>query len=59
MLEYAWIYLHKQSFEYARIFNDSDAVQSIRWLYKLLISYLDKRIQNTVKHLKWNVLQKK
>ena len=56
MLEYAWIYLHKQSSEYARIFNVSDAVQSIRWLYKLLISYLDKRIQNTVKHLKWNVL---
>ena len=39
MLEYACIYLNKQSFEYARIPNVSDAVHSIRSPYKLLSSY--------------------
>ena len=35
MYKYAWIYLNKQSSEYARILNVSDAVPSIRPLYKL------------------------
>ena len=43
--------LRKQSAEYARILNVSDAVHSIRSLYKLLSSYQDRHIQNTVKHL--------
>ena len=49
--------------EYARILNMSDdisdVVHSIRSLYKLLISYRDRNIQNIVKHLKRSVLQKK
>ena len=45
--------------EYALIIlNVSDAVQSIRSLYKLLSSCQDRRIQNTDKHLRWGVLQK-
>ena len=52
MSEYADVYLKKQSAEYARtILNVSDAVHSIRSL-NLLSSYWDKRIQNTVKHLR-------
>ena len=51
MIEYAGIYLKKQSSEYARILNVSDAVHNIRSLYELLSSYWDRRIQNTVKHL--------
>ena len=51
MIEHANIYLKKQSAEYARILNVSDAVHSIRLLYKLLSSYRDRQIQNTVKHL--------
>ena len=58
MVEYAGIYLKKQSAEYARILNESAAVYNIWSLYKLLSSYLDRRIQNTVKHLRWSVLQK-
>ena len=58
MIEYAGIYLKKQSVEYARIRNVSDAVHSIRSQYKLLSSYRDRRIQNTVKHLRCSVLQK-
>ena len=51
MIEYADVYLKKQSAEYARIIlNVSDAVHSIRSL-NLLSSYWDKRIHNTVKHL--------
>ena len=49
--------------EYARILNMSDdisdVVHSIRSLYKLLISYRDRNIQNIVKHLRRSVLQKK
>ena len=55
---YAGMYLKKQSTEYARILNVPDAVHSVRSLYKLLSSYRDRRIQNTVKHLKWSVLKK-
>ena len=48
----------KQSVEYVRILNVSDVVHSIRPLYKLLSSYRDRRIQNTVKHLRRSVSQK-
>ena len=58
MIEYDGIYLEKKLAEYARILNGSDAVHNIRPLYKLLNSYLDRRIQNTVKRLRWGVSQK-
>ena len=58
VIEYVGIHLKKQGAEYARILNVSDAVHSIRSVYKLLSSYRDRRIQNTVKHLRWSVLQK-
>ena len=58
MIEYSSLYLKKQSAEYARILDVSDAVHSIKLLYKLLSSYRDKRIQNTDKHSRWSVLQK-
>ena len=52
MIEYADVYLKKQSAEYARIIlNVSDEVHSIRSLI-LLSSYQDRRIQNTVKHFR-------
>ena len=57
MFEYARIYLKKRSAEYARILNVSDAVHSIRSLYKLLSSSRDRRIQNTVEYLRWSVFQ--
>ena len=57
MIEYASIYLKKQSAEYARILNMSDAVHNKRSLNKLQSSYRDRRIQNTVEHLR-SVLQK-
>ena len=38
MLEYASIYLKKQSAEYGTILNVSDAVDIIRSLYKLLMT---------------------
>ena len=59
MIEYAGMYLKKQSVEYTRIIlKVSDAVLSIRSLYNLLSSYQDRPIQNTVKHVKWSILQK-
>ena len=52
VIEYADVYLKKQSAEYARIIlNVSDEVHSIRSLI-LLSSYQDRRIQNTVKHFR-------
>ena len=52
VIEYADLYLKKQSVEYLRIIlNVSDAVHSIKSL-NLLSSYRDRRIQNTVKHLR-------
>ena len=52
VIEYADLYLKKQSVEYLRIIlNVSDAVHSIKSL-NLLGSYRDRRIQNTVKHLR-------
>ena len=50
MLEYAGIYLKKQSSEYGTILNVSDAVHSMRSLaysIRLVSSYRDRRIQNT------------
>ena len=44
MVEYAGIYLKKQSTEYARILNVFDVVHSIRSLYKLLSSYRDRNV---------------
>ena len=44
MIEYAGIYLKKQSAEYARILNVFDVVHSIRSLYKLLSSYRDRDV---------------
>ena len=52
VIEYVDLYLKKQSVEYLRIIlNVSDAVHSIKSL-NLLSSYRDRRIQNTVKHLR-------
>ena len=58
MIEYARIHLKKHGAEYARILNMSDAVHSIRSLYKLLSSYRDRPIQDTAEHLRCSVLQK-
>ena len=58
MIAYGGIFLKKQSAEYAIILNVSNEVHCIRSLYKLLSSYRDRHIQNTVKHLRWSVLQK-
>ena len=48
MLEYACIDLNKHSSEYARILNVSDAVHSIRSLYKLLSSCRDRDVFQTL-----------
>ena len=58
MIEYAGIYLNKKSAEYARNLNVSNAVHSIRSLFKLLSNYRGRRFQSTVKNLRWSVLQK-
>ena len=50
MIKYVGIFLKKESAEYDRILNESDAVDSIRSLYKLL-RQRQRHIQNTVKHL--------
>ena len=55
MLEYACIYLNKQSSECDKVLIVSDPVHSIRSLYKLLSSYWC--IQDTVKHLRRSILQ--
>ena len=44
MIKYVGIFLKKESAEYDRILNESDAVDSIRSLYKLLSSYRDRDI---------------
>ena len=49
MIEYAGIYLKKQSADYTRILNVSDGVHSIRSLYKLLTSYRDRENCQTFK----------
>ena len=59
--EHNWICRHnlkKQSVKYVRTLNVFDAVHSTKSTYKLLSNHRGRRIQNTVKHLKWGVLQK-
>ena len=51
MIEYAGIHLKKQSAEYARILNVSDALHSIRSLYKLLTSYRDGDVFRTLSNI--------
>ena len=58
IIEYAGTYLKKQSAKYAIILNLDNQVRSTMSLYKLLSSYRDRRIQTTVKHLRWSVFQK-
>ena len=58
VIEYAGIYQKKN-----RVLNMSEIWMclmqyNIRSQYKLLSSYRDRRIENTVKHLRWSVLQK-
>ena len=57
MLEYVWIYLNKQSSEYARILNVPDTVHKAT---VQMTEQLSRQgcIQGTVKHLRWSVLQK-
>ena len=57
-IEYPSIYPKKPSVKYVRTLNMSDTVHSSRSLNKLLSSYQDRHIQNTVKHWRWSVLQK-
>ena len=59
--EYDWICWHIPDKTECWIFQNysvSDAVHNIRSL-NLLSSYWDRCILNTVKHLRWSVLQKK
>ena len=57
IIEYADLYVKKQSAEYARIIvNVSDAVHNTTSL-NLLSNYRDTRIQNTAKLLRQSVLQ--
>ena len=51
MLEYACIYLNKQSSEYARILNMSDVIHRTKSLYKLLCSYRDKDAFRTLSNI--------
>ena len=51
MIKYAGIYLIQQSAEYARILNVSDAVHSIRSLYKLLSSYREREVLRTMSNI--------
>ena len=59
MIEYAGIYLTKQSAEYARILNVSDAVHSISSLYNLLSSYRDRDVFRTLSNIYDRVFCKK
>ena len=59
VINYAGIYLKKKSAEYAIILNVTDAVHN-----KVIVQITEKlprqrRVQNTVKHLRWSVLHKK
>ena len=51
MTEYAGMNLKKQSPEYARILNVSDAVHSIRSLYKLQNSYHNRYVFTTLSNI--------
>ena len=60
VLEYACISLKKQSSGYDRILNESDAVHSIKSLYKLLSSYRDRDVMRTLPNIyDWGFCQKK
>ena len=48
IIETAGIYQEKQSAEYARILDVSDAVHSIKSLYKLLSSYQGREVFRTL-----------
>ena len=50
-IEYAGIYLKNQSAEYTRILNVSNAVHSIRSLYKLRSSYRDRDVFRTLSNI--------
>ena len=57
MIEYASIYLKKQSAEYAIIVNVSNEVHKVTVQITEQLSR-QRCVQNTVKHLRWSVLQK-
>ena len=48
MIEYAGIYVKKQSAEYGRILNVSDPVHIIRSLHKLPSIYRDRNVFKTL-----------
>ena len=56
MVEYACICMNKQNSEYVRILNVSDAVHKVT-AQIIEQSSRQRRIHNTVKHLKWSILQ--
>ena len=62
MIEYASTYLKKkkQSAEYTRILNMSDAVHRIGWVTVQITKHFLRQghIQDTVKHLRLSILQK-
>ena len=58
MIEYASIHLKKQNAEYARILNVSDIEHKVRLQITEQLS-IQRRIQNTLKHLRQSVLRKK
>ena len=51
IIEYAGIYLKKQSAEYARVLDVSDAVQRIMPLNKLLSTYCDRDVFRTLSNI--------
>ena len=51
MVEYACIYLNRQSSEYARILHVFDTVHSVRPLSKLLSSYWDRGVFRTLSNI--------
>ena len=51
MIQYAGIYLKKQSAEYVRTLNVSDAVHIIKSLYNLLSSYRDRDVFRTLSNI--------
>ena len=58
MLKHACIYLNKQSSEYAKILNVSDAGKTEGNTVQITEQLLRQRcIKNTVKHLRWSILQ--
>ena len=59
VLEYASIYLRKQSPDYAKILNASDAVHSIRSLYKLLRNYRERNVFKTLSNISVGAIRKK